>query len=234
MNELWAVVPAAGFGRRMGSDLPKQYHEVAGAKLLEHTLRALLQCPDIIGVVVALDPADHRAGTLPSLHDSRVQTTTGGAERADSVLAGLDYLSKRGSSDDWVLVHDAARPCLSLEVLTALINRARALNEGVILAQPVSDTLKSVSSNGTVKQTIERSNFWRAQTPQLFPLETLRCALKDCIRKGIAVTDEAMAMELSGFAVTVLEGPPSNIKVTVEADLIFADFYLKQQLESQT
>ena len=227
MNSLWAVVPAAGSGRRMGGDIPKQYREIAGAPLLEHTLRALLGSADVRGVVVALDPSDRRADAIASLSDVRVQTVPGGNERADSVLAGLEHLALQAGDDDWVLVHDAARPCLSLDALSALIAEARSLNEGVILASPVADTLKQVNEDGAVTATIDRSRLWRAQTPQLFPLFPLKNALSRCLEVLEAVTDEAMAMEWAGEPVHVLEGPTSNIKVTVEADLAFADLMLR-------
>ena len=127
MKRLLAVVPAAGAGTRLGGDTPKQYREVAGAPLLEHTLRALLQSPDIGGVVVAMDPVDPGARTIASLSDERVQTTPGGATRAHSVLAGLDALGDRVAEGDWALVHDAARPCLTGDALAALIDSARVL-----------------------------------------------------------------------------------------------------------
>ena len=227
MNSLWAVVPAAGSGRRLGGEIPKQYREIAGAPLLEHTLRALLGSADVRGVVVALDPSDRRADAIASLSDVRVQTVPGGAERAHSVLAGLEHLAPQAGHDDWVLVHDAARPCLSLDALSALIAEARSLNEGVILASPVADTLKQVNVDGAVTATIDRSTLWRAQTPQLFPLFPLKNALSRCLEAVEAVTDEAMAMEWAGEPVHVLEGPTSNIKVTVEADLAFADLMLR-------
>ena len=227
MNSLWAVVPAAGSGRRLGGEIPKQYREIAGAPLLEHTLRALLGSADVRGVVVALDPSDRHADAIASLSDVRVQIVPGGAERAHSVLAGLEHLAPQAGDDDWVLVHDAARPCLSLDALSALIAEARSLNEGVILASPVADTLKQVNVDGAVTATIDRSTLWRAQTPQLFPLFPLKNALSRCLEAVEAVTDEAMAMEWAGEPVHVLEGPTSNIKVTVEADLAFADLMLR-------
>ena len=227
MKRLWAVVPAAGAGTRLGGDTPKQYREVAGAPLLEHTLRALLQSPDIGGVVVAMDPVDPGARTIASLSDERVQTTPGGATRAHSVLAGLDALGDRVAEGDWALVHDAARPCLTGDALAALIDRARVLGKGVILAEPVADTLKQVNAQGEIEKTVDRSILWRAQTPQLFPLLPLRDALRRCIEEGVSVTDEAMAMERAGQPVHVVEGASSNIKVTVEADLVFADVFLK-------
>ena len=227
MKRLWAVVPAAGTGRRVGGDTPKQYREVAGAPLMEHTLRALLQSRDIGGVVVAMDSADPRADSIASLSDERVQTTPGGVTRSHSVLAGLDALEDQVAEGDWALVHDAARPCLTVDALAALIDRARVLGEGVILAEPVADTLKQVNAQGEIEKTVDRSILWRAQTPQLFPLQQLRDALRLCIEQGVSVTDEAMAMERAGHRVHVVEGASSNIKVTVEADLVFADVFLK-------
>ena len=227
MKRLWAVVPAAGTGRRVGGDTPKQYREVAGAPLMEHTLRALLQSRDIGGVVVAMDSADPRADSIASLSDERVQTTPGGVTRSHSVLAGLDALEDQVAEGDWALVHDAARPCLTVDALAALIDRARVLGEGVILAEPVADTLKQVNAQGEIEKTVDRSILWRAQTPQLFPLQQLRDALRLCIEQGVSVTDEAMAMERAGHRVHVIEGASSNIKVTVEADLVFADVFLK-------
>ena len=229
MNSIWAVVPAAGSGRRLGGEIPKQYREIAGAPLMEHTLRALLESPDIRGIVVALDPSDRRADAIESLSDVRVQTTPGGAERADSVMAGLELLASQATEEDWVLVHDAARPCLPLEALTALVERARLTGEGAILAEPVADTLKQVDDAGSVAGTIDRASLWRAQTPQLFPLFPLRAALGQCFEEGVIVTDEAMAMEHVGQPVHVVEGPSSNIKVTVEADLAFADLVLRKR-----
>ena len=194
---------------------------------MEHTLRALLQSRDIGGVVVAMDSADPRADSIASLSDERVQTTPGGVTRSHSVLAGLDALEDQVAEGDWALVHDAARPCLTVDALAALIDRARVLGEGVILAEPVADTLKQVNAQGEIEKTVDRSILWRAQTPQLFPLQQLRDALRLCIEQGVSVTDEAMAMERAGHRVHVIEGASSNIKVTVEADLVFADVFLK-------
>lgn len=231
MKSIWAVVPAAGSGRRFGGEIPKQYREIAGAPLMEHALRALLASPDVRGIVVALDPSDRRADAINSLADVRVQTVAGGAERAHSVLAGLELLAKHASDEDWVLVHDAARPCLPLESLTALIDCARAQGEGAILAAPVSDTLKQVDDCARVTRTVDRSVLWRAQTPQLFPLIKLRRALRKCLEEIGDVTDEAMAMEWAGETVHIVAGPPSNIKVTVEADLAYVDMILRAERE---
>ena len=229
MNSIWGVIPAAGAGRRLGGEIPKQYREIASAPLLEHTLRALLRSPDIRGIVVALDPSDRRADAIQSLADVRVETIPGGAERVASVYAGLEALADRVTDDDWVLVHDAARPCLDYPSLSALIERARACGEGVILAEPVADTLKRVDGTGGISATVERADLWRAQTPQLFPFMQLYQGLGACLDEGVNITDEAMAVERAGGRVHVLAGPSSNIKVTVEADLAFAELLLLQQ-----
>jgi len=229
VNSIWGVIPAAGAGRRLGGEIPKQYREIASAPLLEHTLRALLRSPDIRGIVVALDPSDRRADGIQSLADVRVETTPGGTERVASVYAGLEALADRVTDDDWVLVHDAARPCLDYSSLSGLIERARACGEGVILAEPVADTLKRVDGTGGISATVERADLWRAQTPQLFPFMQLYQALGTCLDEGVNITDEAMAVERAGGRVHVLAGPSSNIKVTVEADLAFAELLLLQQ-----
>lgn len=229
MNSIWAVVPAAGTGRRLGGEIPKQYREIASAPLLEHTLRALLRCPDIRAIMVALNPSDRAADVIQSLADVRVETTPGGVERSASVLAGLEALADRVAEEDWVLVHDSARPCLDYPSLCALIERARACGEGVILAEPVADTLKRVDGEGGITATVDRVDLWRAQTPQLFPFMQLHQALISCVKAGVSITDEAMAVERAGGRVHVLEGPSSNIKVTVEADLAFAELLLQQR-----
>jgi 2-C-methyl-D-erythritol 4-phosphate cytidylyltransferase len=229
MSSIWGVIPAAGSGRRMASEVPKQYLEVAGATLLEHTVEALLACPDLRGVVVVLDPTDRRADSVTSLSDPRVMRVAGGAERADSVLAGLEALAEYAGEDDWVLVHDAARPCLPVEVVKELIDVVIASGEGAILAQRMTDTVKKVNRRGYIKKTVDRESLWRAQTPQMFRLEELRATLGAALAAGEPMTDEAMAMEQAGFPVRVIEGPASNIKVTVPADLKLAKVFLKAQ-----
>lgn len=231
MSSLWAVVPAAGSGRRMAAEVPKQYLEIAGIALLEHTLRALLACPQLRGVVVALDPSDRRADGIASLSDARVFRTAGGSERADSVLAGLDHLSTLAADSDWVLVHDAARPCLPVHDLMTLIEQVSSSGTGAILAQRCSDTIKRVGPDGQVVETLDRDTLWRAQTPQMFRLGDLKLALKQALAHDALVTDEASAMELAGFPVAIVEGPACNIKVTVPDDLRIAEHYLKTGLE---
>ncbi|MDA7581636.1 2-C-methyl-D-erythritol 4-phosphate cytidylyltransferase [Luminiphilus sp.] len=230
-NSIWAIVPAAGSGRRMAAETPKQYLLVNGLPILEHTLRALLACPDIRGVVVVLDPSDRRADSVASLSDPRVFKASGGAERADSVLSGLRSLTEYVSLGDWALVHDAARPCVSVSVLRELIDCALSSDTGTVLAQASTDTVKQVGSNGLVAATLDRRSIWRAQTPQMFRLSELEHALSSALESGISVTDESMAMERLGYPVSVLEGPSTNIKVTLPADLEFAEIILRRMNE---
>ncbi len=230
-NSIWAIVPAAGSGRRMAAETPKQYLLVHGLPILEHTLRALLACPDIRGVVVVLDPSDRRADSVTSLSDPRVFTAPGGAERSDSVLSGLRSLTDYISLGDWALVHDAARPCVSVSVLRELIDRALSSDTGTVLAQASTDTVKQVGNNGRVAATLDRRSIWRAQTPQMFRLSELEHALSSALESGVSVTDESMAMERLGYPVSVLEGPSTNIKVTLPADLEFAEIILRRMNE---
>ena len=225
----WAVVTAAGIGSRMGGDLPKQYLELAGATVLEHSLRALLASDRISGVVVALHPQDERAAQLPVMSDPRIHTTEGGEQRSDSVLAGLDALAPVAGESDWVLVHDAARPCLSLADLETLIDRVLGDGVGGILAEPVVDTVKLADANGLVQRTLDRDSLWRAQTPQMFRLDALRNALQAAREQGKAVTDEASAMELAGEPVQLVAASSRNLKVTVPADLDLAALYLERE-----
>jgi 2-C-methyl-D-erythritol 4-phosphate cytidylyltransferase len=225
----WAVVPAAGIGSRMETQTPKQYLQVAGATLLEHSIGVLLGSSDIAGVIVALHPEDRLAPSLAILNDARVQQVIGAQVRAGSVLAALDALAQQVSEEDWVLVHDAARPCLRSEDLGRLIAQVIATDCGGLLAEPVVDTVKQASQEGRVIATLDRSDLWRAQTPQMFRLGELRAALRSALSSGEAITDEASAMERAGHSVQLVSGCASNLKVTVPADLPLAAWYLKQQ-----
>lgn len=225
----WAVLPAAGIGSRMGGALPKQYIEVAGATIFEHSLRALLACQQISAVVVALHPQDTRAAGLAIVNDTRVQTVVGGARRSDSVQAGLEALALQAAPGDWVLVHDAARPCLQLDDCARLITQVTGSGTGGILAQPVVDTVKRAGEDGLVASTLDRNGLWRAQTPQMFRLGELRKALDRAARQGLAVTDEASAMEMAGYPVQLVAASSGNLKVTVPADLQLAAWYLQAQ-----
>jgi 2-C-methyl-D-erythritol 4-phosphate cytidylyltransferase len=229
----WAVIPAAGIGARMGAEIPKQYMEVAGASLLEHSVRALLACEQIIGIVVALHAQDTRATTADTLQDPRVATVTGAAQRSGSVLAGLEALVSRAGSEDWVLVHDAARPCLRWQDIERLISSVTAGGIGGLLAEPIVDTVKQAGAGDLVACTVDRGRLWRAQTPQMFRLDELRRALLLAQEQGRVITDEASAMEMAGYPVQLVAGSTGNLKVTVPADLPLAAWYLGHTGESE-
>ncbi|MCR9105050.1 MAG: 2-C-methyl-D-erythritol 4-phosphate cytidylyltransferase [Gammaproteobacteria bacterium] len=231
----WAVLPAAGIGSRMGADVPKQYLEVAGHTLLEHALHALLSCEQIAGVCVALHANDTRARHLSLMSDPRVQHTTGAAQRSGSVLAGLEALADVADDNDWILVHDAARPCLRRADIVGLLHCVvGAQVDGALLAEPLVDTVKQVNGDARITRTLDRSQLWRAQTPQMFRLGQLRDALKRAHSSETGITDEASAMELAGYSVQVIPCGAHNMKVTVPADLELAAFYLAQAAADDT
>lgn len=229
---IWAVVPAAGSGQRMGSPVPKQYLPLAGRSVLEHSLCAVLRHPQVAGAVVALSAHDPYWPDWTVLEGKPVLSAVGGAQRADSVLAALNVLVARDDAEAcWALVHDAARPCLRLQDLDRLIQRCLCEGEGGLLAAPVRDTLKRVDAAVAATDqrslgTQERAGLWRALTPQLFPLQALLAALADAAQSEVQVTDEAMAMERVGARPLLVEGAEDNLKITTPADLALAEFVL--------
>jgi 2-C-methyl-D-erythritol 4-phosphate cytidylyltransferase/2-C-methyl-D-erythritol 2,4-cyclodiphosphate synthase len=246
-RRLWAIVPAAGRGERFASsqphNLPKQYTPLLGATVLEWSLRALLAEPRIHAIVVVLAAGDnHWPQVAAKLNSPKLLTAIGGAQRQDSVMSGLDFLSSRAAADDWVLVHDAARPCLNSGDIGALADaldnqsnaggaNAGAANgsvsdvAGAVLAAPIVDTVRRVLPGGV--ETVDRTGLWRALTPQVFAFAPLRRALQDAARAGVAVTDEAQAMERIGIRAVLVSGSPFNIKLTRAEDLGVAAGILK-------
>ena len=224
---LTAIVPAAGIGSRMGADCPKQYLTLAGKTILEHTLGCLLSHPAIARVIVALAPHDGWFEQLTVAADPRILRVEGGIERAYSVLNALHVVEGK-----WVLVHDAARPCLTQGDLDALIASAMAC-DGAILGSRVRDTMKRTDGAGNIVATVEREQLWHALTPQMFPTGTLKRALEEGLALGALITDEASAMERAGFTVKMVEGRADNIKVTRPEDLSLAELFLQQQSARQ-
>ncbi|RUM54254.1 MAG: 2-C-methyl-D-erythritol 4-phosphate cytidylyltransferase [Methylococcus sp.] len=225
---VWALVPAAGVGKRMAADRPKQYLPLGGCTVLKHTLQRLMASQLYAGIVVALSPEDEYWPSLCLSDTEQVYRVAGGRERADSVLSGLDFIALLGSVDDWVMVHDAARPCVTETDLRRLVEEVGNDPVGGILALPVHDTLKDVESN-RIQSTVDRSRVWRALTPQMFRLGLLRDALREASRNDRRVTDEASAIELKGLRPLIVEGRPDNIKITRPEDLPLASYYLEQQ-----
>ena len=227
-QRFWVVIPAAGAGRRMGSEIPKQYLPLHGKCVIEWTLSRFLDHPQIDGVVVAISKGDQQWDNLKLDHPKLV-TVTGGAERSDSVLNALHRLSQMAAEDDWVLVHDAARPCLSQADLNHLLDELKEHPVGGVLGTPISDTVKKTNARAEVVDTPDRSQLWRAFTPQMFRLKSLTDALNDAISTGKAVTDDASAMELAGYHPKMVMGRADNIKITQPGDLQLAELYLKEQ-----
>ena len=227
-QQFWAVIPAAGVGKRMGSDVPKQYLPLHGKTVIEHTLDRFLDHPAIAGVVVAISAGDEYWAEL-GLSMPHLHVVTGGTERCHSVLNALDYLEGIAKATDWVLVHDAARPCLRDTDVQQLIDTLAEHAVGGLLGLPVSDTVKRTDASGRVETTVPRDNLWRALTPQMFRLGDLRQALSAALEQGVLVTDDASAMEFVGKAPLMVEGHADNIKITRPQDLPLAELYLHQQ-----
>lgn len=227
---LWAVIPAAGGGTRMGADRPKQYLPLAGKTVLRHVLERFARHPRIAGIVVALAANDPYWEDQSRPRGAALHTVTGGAERCESVLNALRYLRGIAEPGDWVLVHDAARPCLRPGDLDRLISTLAEHPVGGLLGTPVPDTLKRVDENGTVSGTFDRTGIWRALTPQMFRLGMLLEALEAAIGAGVLVTDEAAAIERAGHAPRMVEGSPDNLKITTAGDLPMAELILGRQI----
>jgi len=225
MTEFFALVPAAGFGARMGHELPKQYLPLAGQPMIFHALNTLCSCPEISTVFVVLAPDDKLFHTYDwSRFGDKLQPLfCGGGKRSDTVLNGL--LASELEPDDWVLVHDAARPCLTQAHLAKLIAELRDDAVGGILAVPVADTLKRADANDRILCTESREQLWQAQTPQMFRAGLLTQALQNAPQ----VTDEASAIEALGLQPKLVLSEPTNFKVTYPQDLLLAELLLTQQ-----
>ncbi|QIO08767.1 2-C-methyl-D-erythritol 4-phosphate cytidylyltransferase [Acinetobacter lanii] len=226
--KLWAIIPAAGSGSRFSKTALKQYQTIQNKTVLEHTIQRLTALP-LSGYVLAISEQDDVAKTLNFNDPDKAMFCLGGAERVDSVLNGLRYLSDIASDEDWVFVHDAARPCVSIECLECLLATAIESDQSAILAIPVRDTLKCVSETHDIEKTVDRSQLWQAQTPQMAKLGVLRKAIEFALEKGISITDEASALETLGKTVQVVAGRSDNIKITYPEDLELAKLILQSQ-----
>lgn len=224
----WVVVPAAGVGQRMGAQIPKQYLSIAGRRVIDHTLERFLCHPQIAGIYLALSARDGLWGECEFADDARISRVEGGGQRCHSVLNALRALKHQAAVEDWVLVHDAARPCLSRKDLDHLIDTLINHPVGGLLGVPVHDTLKSVNAEGNVEGTVSREGLWHALTPQMFRIGILHQALESAIHKGALVTDDASAVELAGFQPKMIEGDAGNIKITRPEDLQLAADYLSR------
>ncbi len=222
----WVAIPAAGQGQRLGSPIPKQYLELAGRTVIEWALLPFLLDARCQGIAVAVAAADSRWHAVRERIGARFIHAQGGAERSDSVAAALDALARHGADPaECVLVHDAARPCLTQAELDALLLAAAGHDAGALLALPLADTLKREQRAGgspRVAATEPRDGLWRALTPQAFRLGALREALAAAVQAGRKPTDESQAIEWMGSQPVLVPGEATNIKVTTVEDLALA------------
>ncbi len=225
----WAVVPAAGSGRRMGATVPKQLMGLGDRTVLEHSLDALWGIPGLAGLVLVSQDDPDIDAIVTRYSERRLIRAAGGEERCHSVLNGLQALAGIAADTDWVLVHDAARPCVRSADLVKLIECLSGHPVGGVLGIPAHDTMKRTDSGGAVQATVPRENLWHAQTPQMFRLGHLRLVLEDALSDGYHVTDEASAMEHAGKQPLMVEGHADNLKITRPEDLALAELYLRQQ-----
>ncbi|MCH7307113.1 2-C-methyl-D-erythritol 4-phosphate cytidylyltransferase [Acinetobacter sp. NIPH 1852] len=227
-TKLWAIVPAAGSGSRFSKTELKQYQYIQSQTVLEHTVNRL-NTLDLAGCVLAIGEQDNFARTLSFQHLDKLHYCIGGVERVHSVLNALIYLSDIADENDWVLVHDAARPCVTANCLEKLVLSSVQSNQSSILAIPVRDTLKHVQANDQIERTVSREHLWQAQTPQMAKLKTLKHAIEAALAAQINITDEASALEYIGEAVQVVQGRSDNIKITYTDDLELARLVLLSQ-----
>ncbi|OCG55648.1 2-C-methyl-D-erythritol 4-phosphate cytidylyltransferase [Gilliamella apicola] len=224
LNDIIAIVPAAGVGCRMNSQIPKQYLKVGSKTVLEHTLNKLLTHPQIAQVIVVISSEDNIFNTLSIAQHDKIKVALGGKTRADSVLAGLKLLN----DEQWALVHDAARPCVTHCDITRLIETVTNKKQGGILATRVSDTIKRACQNNDtiIDYSEDRTYLWGAATPQLFNAGELKSCLQQALNDHVAITDEASAIEYCGGHPLLIECRGDNIKITRPEDLALATFYL--------
>jgi 2-C-methyl-D-erythritol 4-phosphate cytidylyltransferase len=229
-ERIHALIPAAGRSVRFGGTTLKQYAHLLGMPVIAHSITAVHRHPAVVTVTVALAPDDGIFEPLIRPSFPTMRTVTGGDSRAETVMNGIESIRRDAPDIDWVLVHDAARPCLSRENLERLIRAGLASAGGAILARPVSDTLKLADEGGLIERTVDRSRYWAAQTPQLFRLGDLGEHLAAALAAGESPTDEAAAMERAGVRPLLVQGSATNIKITGAEDLVLAEYILRHQI----
>lgn len=223
--KLVAVLAAAGIGKRVGADIPKQYLTILGKTIIEHSVTPFIEHPQITKVVVSIAKNDLWFAQLDIAKHPKIRMVEGGCERVDSVLSALQVID----ANDYVLVHDAARPCITRTDIDNLIAHVLASKQGAILASRVRDTMKRSDRQGQIRNTVERENLWHALTPQMFQNKALLKAISSA-KDPQKITDESSAMEMAGEPVAIVEGRSDNLKVTREEDLQLAELYLSQML----
>ncbi len=225
----WVIIPAAGSGSRMQADRPKQYLSLSGKTVLEHTLDCFLGNPRITATYIAIANDDPYWPTLDLQDRDDLFVVNGGQERCHSVFNALLHLLPNAADNDWVLVHDAARPCLRKDDIAYLIETLAEDPVGGLLAMPVRDTMKRAGTDGRVEGTVDRERLWHALTPQMFRVGDLFRSIKQALERNILITDEASAIELAGHQPCLVEGHSDNLKITRAEDLSLAEFFLLQQ-----
>lgn len=226
------IVPAAGVGKRMLASCPKQYLKINNQSILTHTTNRLLSHPKIAKIIIVLSDEDDYFEQTELANNTNIIRISGGKERVDSVLNGLHAIDLE--KYPWVLVHDAARPCVTHNDIDKLIEQCIENDLGGLLAAQVVDTIKQNSQGSdTVGSTIDRSNLWHAFTPQMYKTVELKQAIKQAIKQGLDITDESSAIELAGLPSLLILGRRDNIKITRPEDIALATFYLNQQALDQ-
>jgi 2-C-methyl-D-erythritol 4-phosphate cytidylyltransferase len=225
----WAIVPAAGIGQRFSADVPKQFHQLNGALVAQHTLSRLLSLSIIDAIVAPCEVGSGYWSKVPAAADPRVRLVAGGKQRADSVMNGLLALQESAADHDWVLVHDMARPCVTPASIAKLIAELDGHTVGGILAAPINDTLKIVAADRRILSTVNRAEYRAAQTPQMFRFGLLKSSIQAMLDQQKLPTDEASAIEFAGFHARVVEGRQDNIKITRREDLAIAEAIMRNQ-----
>lgn len=225
----WVIIPAAGIGSRMQVDKPKQYLKIDNKTILEHTLDCFCHHSAIKEIFVAISNNDNYWDSLTINSDIPVNRIEGGQERCHSVFNALLHILPIANDNDWVLVHDAARPCLRQQDLDLMLSSLADDKVGGILAVPVKDTMKRADEHGRISMTVDRNELWHAQTPQMFRVGLLFRSIKSALENNQLITDEASAIELAGEQPALIEGHADNIKITQPEDLYQAQLFLKRQ-----
>lgn len=225
----WAIVPAAGVGQRFSADIPKQFHQLNGALVAQHTLSRLLSLSIIEAIVAPCEVGSSYWSKVPVADDPRVSLVPGGKQRADSVLNGLLALQERAADDDWVLVHDMARPCVMPSNIAKLVSELGGHEVGGILAAPINDTLKIIAADNSIQSTVNRAEYRAAQTPQMFRFGLLKSSIEAMLEQQKYPTDEASAIEQAGLTALVVDGRQDNIKITRREDLAIAEAIMRNQ-----
>ncbi len=227
--DVWVIIPAAGVGKRMQSNVAKQYLTINNKTVLQHTVEQFINLPFVKGILVAISNTDDTFATLSFSNKNKVQHCIGGKQRYQSVLNTLDTFQHLIKPHEWIMVHDAARPCVSPHDIEKLYTECKNHKVGGILATPVKDTLKQSLANQTIAKTVDRDTMWHALTPQMFRYQNLVNAIENSIMDNLAITDDASAFENLNLRPKLVDGREDNIKITRPSDLDYATWIITQR-----